>query len=125
MQWLAVAAGGALGALGRYAVVAHIVPVTANRFPWGTLIVNVLGCFLVGVIYVATVEKGLLSPEWRLLLMTGFLGAFTTFSAFALEALHLWQYGQPLSAVIYIVLSVFACLAAAGLALAVTSRVLA
>lgn len=124
MQWLAVAIGGALGAVSRYAVVAYLVPVPAHRFPWGTLIVNVLGCFLVGVIYVATVEKSLLTPEWRLLLMTGFLGAFTTFSAFTLEALHLWQYGQPLSAVVYIVLSVFACLAAAGTALALTSRAL-
>lgn len=123
MQWLAIAVGGALGAVSRYAVVAWV-PVTATRFPWGTLIVNVFGCFLVGVIYVVTVEKSLLTPEWRLLLMTGFLGAFTTFSAFALEALQLWQYGQPLSAMIYVGLSVFACLAAAGLALTVTTRIL-
>lgn len=125
MQWLAVAVGGAFGALSRYVVVAYMVPVSANRFPWGTLLVNVIGCFLVGVIYVAALEKSLLSPELRLLSMTGFLGAFTTFSAFALEALQLWQYGQPLSAAIYIVLSVFFCLGAAGLALFLTSRVLA
>lgn len=123
MQWLAVAVGGALGAVGRYAVVAYVVPVTANRFPWGTLAVNVLGCFLVGIAYVAIVEKALLSSEWRLLLMTGFLGAFTTFSAFALEALQLWQHGQTVSALAYVALSVFACLAAAGVALTLSSRI--
>lgn len=124
MQWLAVAVGGALGAMSRYAVAAYMVPVSADRFPWGTLAVNVLGCFLVGIVYVVTVEKGLLNPEWRLLLMTGFLGAFTTFSAFALESVQLWQYGQMLNAMIYVAVSVFACVTAAGVALALSSRVL-
>lgn len=119
-----MAGGGRRRSAGRYAVVAHLVPVSANRFPWGTLAVNMLGCFLVGVVYVATVEKGLLNAEWRLLLMTGFLGAFTTFSAFALEAVQLWQYGQLLNALIYVAASVVGCVAAAGLALFISSRLL-
>lgn len=124
MQWLAVAMGGALGAMGRYAVVAYTFPVLSNRFPVGTLAVNVLGSFLIGVCYVLIVEKGLLGPEWRLVLMTGFLGAFTTFSAFSLEAVQLWQYGHGLTALGYVISSLLSCVLAAGLALALTARMI-
>lgn len=123
MQWLAVAMGGALGAMGRYAVVAYTFPVLSNRFPLGTLAVNVLGSFLIGVCYVLIVDKGLLGPEWRLVLMTGFLGAFTTFSAFSLEAVQLWQHGHGLMALSYVVLSLLCCILAAGVALTLTARI--
>jgi CrcB protein len=122
MQWLAIAIGGALGAMGRYAVVVYAFPLIANRFPLGTLIVNLAGSFLLGVCYVLIVDNNLLGPQWRLTLMTGFLGAFTTFSAFALEAVQLWQYGHPVMALSYVLLSVLGCCLAAALALALTSR---
>lgn len=122
MQWLAVAIGGALGAMGRYAVVAYAFPLIANRFPLGTLFVNLTGSFLLGVCYVLIVDSNLLGPQWRLTLMTGFLGAFTTFSAFALEAVQLWQYGHPVMAFSYVLVSVLGCCFAAALALALTSR---
>lgn len=124
MQWLAVAIGGALGAMGRYAVVAYGFPVLANRFPLGTLTVNVLGSFLLGICYVLIVDKGLLGPQWRLVLMTGFLGAFTTFSAFSLEAVQLWQYGHGLMAISYAILSLVCCTAAVAVALLLTARLL-
>ncbi|TQV73551.1 fluoride efflux transporter CrcB [Exilibacterium tricleocarpae] len=123
MHWLAVALGGALGALGRYAVTSYAYPIMENRFPLGTLIVNVLGSFLIGVCYVVIIEKGLVSPEWRHLLMAGFLGAFTTFSTFSLDALNLWQNGHALTALTYIAASVITCLAAVALAVHVSLRI--
>lgn len=110
--------------MGRYAVVAYLFPVTASRFPTGTLAANVLGSFLIGLCYVVIVDKGLLGPQWRLVLMTGFLGAFTTFSAFALEAVELWQFGHGAMAVVYVLSSLVGCLLAAAAALAIASRVL-
>lgn len=125
MHWLAVAIGGALGAMGRYAVVAYAFPVLTHRFPFGTLMVNVAGSFLIGACYVLIIEKSLLGPQWRLVLMTGFLGAFTTFSAFSLEAVQLWQYGHGGMAIGYAVLSFLCCILAVVVALMLTSRLVA
>ncbi len=75
MQWLAVAVGGALGAMARYGVVSYLAPITGHRFPLGTLCVNISGSFLIGVCYVVLDEKLAASPEWRLLTITGFLVA--------------------------------------------------
>lgn len=111
MQWLAVALGGALGAMGRFAVNAVIFPVFSDRFPLGTLIVNVVGSLLMGVCYVLIIERGVLPPELRNLLMVGFLGAFTTFSTFSLDTLALWQNGHLALAAAYVVLNVVLCLA--------------
>lgn len=93
MNWLAVALGGAAGSLLRYAV-SLLLPFPGLRFPWATFTVNVLGCFLIGLAWVLIVEKAIGYPEMRLLIMTGFLGGFTTFSAFSLEAMVLWQQGH-------------------------------
>lgn len=124
MQWLAIAVGGAIGALVRHLVSVWSYPVFEGRFPLGTLIVNVLGSFLIGVVYVAIIERGMLSPEWRLLLMTGLFGALTTFSTFSLETLLLWHNDQPLMALVYILISLVLCLAATGLAIALTMKYL-
>ena len=106
MQWLAVALGGALGAMGRFAVNAAIFPLFSGRFPLGTLIVNVVGSLLMGVCYVLIIERGVLPAELRNLLMVGFLGAFTTFSTFSLDTLALWQNGHLLLALAYVLASV-------------------
>ena len=129
LQWLAVALGGALGAMARFAVNGLLAP-TVERlpaggfamgaFPIGTLSVNVLGSVLIGVAYVLLVEKALLPPQWRDFLMVGFLGAFTTFSTFSLDALALWQNGQLPLAVAYVVLSLLLCLTGAFLAIILT-----
>ncbi|WP_041523040.1 fluoride efflux transporter CrcB [Gilvimarinus agarilyticus] len=112
MQWLFVATGGALGAMLRFFITAHLYPVMGNRFPLGTLVVNVLGCFLVALLYIVIIEKAMLSPHWRHLLITGFLGALTTFSTFSLDALTLWQNGAPAMAILYVLANVVLCLAA-------------
>ncbi len=122
MHWLAVAIGGALGAMGRYGVTAHLLPASAGRVPLGTLTVNVVGSFLMGVFFVLIVERGLLSPEWRSVITAGMLGAFTTFSTFSLEAFLLWQHGHTQVALIYVVVSIVACLAAVALGIHLTSR---
>ena len=117
---LAVAAGGALGALSRYGINGLLYPILGGRFPLGTLAVNVLGSVLMGVLYVLIVERSPLSLEWRNFLMVGFLGSLTTFSAFSLDALALWQNGHPLIAASYTLASVLLCLAGIGAAVFVT-----
>ncbi len=103
---LLVAAGGALGAVGRFLVTTGAAAVLGGGFPWGTLIVNVVGSFLLGVLV------GLLSAAWtppgdmRLFLATGFLGAFTTFSAFSLDVVSEFERGPNSLAVLYVVASV-------------------
>jgi CrcB protein len=122
MQWIAIAVGGAIGAMGRFAVTAYAFPVMANRFPAGTLAVNVIGSFLIGVCYILIIEKGSLAPEWRNWLMAGFLGAFTTFSTFALDAVNLWQNGHGTTALVYVVISVLGSIAAVVLAMQLTLK---
>jgi len=111
MQWLMVACGGALGAMARFGVNALLFPVAGHRFPLATLAINVSGCIVMGVLYVLVVERGTLPGEWRNLLMVGFLGAYTTFSAFSLDALALWQNGHLALAALYVGLSVILSLA--------------
>ena len=116
MIFIAVALGGALGAVGRYWLCAYVVPVGANQFPWGTLFVNVTGCLLIGLLYSLmgdwAAEKILLTPYWRAFLTTGFLGGLTTFSTFSFEAIVLWQQVNPIVALIYAISSLIGCLAA-------------
>lgn len=88
------------------------------HFPWGTLTVNVVGCFVIGLLAELISQRFNASPELRLLLITGFLGGFTTFSAFSLDAISLFERGAIASAAIYMVASVGLSMAAvfAGLA---------
>lgn len=118
IHWILVAVGGAFGAMGRYWV-SGVLNNAEHRLPFGTLSVNILGSFLMGVCFVLVLEKTKLSPEMRPLLMTGFMGAFTTFSTFSLETVAMIQEGHIMSALIYISLSLILCLVAlyAGLAL--------
>jgi len=112
LHLLSVAAGGAIGALSRYWISGFILNNANFRLPYGTLLCNVLGSFLMGVLFVLILEKARISPEMRPLLMVGFLGAFTTFSTFSLEAVTLLQEGHIMSAAIYILVSVVLCIAA-------------
>ncbi len=111
MQWLAVAIGGALGAVCRYGV-SYLIPNSLNQFPYATLGVNVAGSLVIGILYVIIVERGQLPMEARNLLIIGFLGALTTFSTFSLEALVLWQNDQQIMALIYVVATLVLCLLA-------------
>ena len=122
MQWLAIALGGALGSVLRFAAVGYLTPLLGIRFPLGTFIVNIVGSFLIGVAYVLLVEKTTLSAEWRLFFITGVLGGFTTFSAFSLEILQLWQSGYVLNALIYASSSVIVSLLMAFAGMALTQK---
>ena len=104
LVWLALF--GALGALCRVGLSAGVRRLWPASFPAGTLIVNVLGCLLIGVA-AASLETRLRSqPGLRLAMTAGFLGAFTTFSAFGLESFELWRHGSGLRAIAYIGLSI-------------------
>jgi CrcB protein len=120
MNWLAVAIGGALGSVARYALSSWIFDITSNKFPYATLIVNVAGSFVMGILFVLIVERAVLPAEMRSLLMIGFIGAFTTFSAFSLDALGLWQNGHVLMSVIYMIATVILCLVAISTAIWLT-----
>lgn len=94
--FLLVGFGGALGAMARFGLsnwVQHLT--TPAGFPYGTLVVNVLGCFAIGVLAYLADILGVLTPEVRLLTVTGFLGGFTTFSTFGQETLNLWLARAP------------------------------
>ncbi|ESR26544.1 fluoride efflux transporter CrcB [Lutibaculum baratangense] len=118
-HFLLVAAGGAIGASGRHAVGLMTLRLFGPGFPYGTLLVNILGSFAMGVLIGALALKADASQGLRLFLATGLLGGFTTFSAFSLDALSLWERGAHGAALLYVGLSVALSLAAvvAGLSL--------
>jgi CrcB protein len=86
---LLVLIGGGIGALSRYAVTLLAVQIFGSKFPWGTLIVNLSGCFLIGLSF-ALADRGLniMNPSARLFFVTGYLGGLTTFSTYALETVN-------------------------------------
>jgi CrcB protein len=120
LQLLAIAGGGALGALARFLVSNGVYRLLGRDFPWGTLSVNLLGSFAMGLLFVLLLERSLLAPEPRAAIMIGFLGSFTTFSTFSLETLTLVEQGEILPALANVVVSVVVCIAAcwAGIAAA-------
>ena len=117
---LSVGAGSCVGGMARYAVSRWVQQAAgAAVFPWGTLTVNVAGCFIIGLIY-GWLDQGLsLSPAWRLFLTVGFCGGFTTFSTFANENYLLFQGAHVAILALYVAVSVAAGFAAvyAGYAL--------
>jgi CrcB protein len=94
--WFAVAIGGALGSLARFWVGAAMALLTGPRFPWGTLLINVLGSFIIGLVagLTLTPTRMAMHPDLRIFLMVGICGGFTTFSAFSLQTLELMQSGE-------------------------------
>jgi CrcB protein len=89
-----VMAGGALGALSRYGFALGAAKLFGARFPWGTLLANLTGCLLIGLAFGLSQRAGLASPSARLFFMTGYLGALTTFSTYALESVVFLQRGS-------------------------------
>jgi len=112
MNYLWVALGGATGSVARYWLAAAVAALTGPRFPWGTLLINVGGSFVIGWFGALSAEPGplVVSPGMRLLVMVGFCGGFTTFSSFSLQTLELLQAGEVLQAGAYILGSVALCL---------------
>lgn len=111
-QVLTIAGGGALGALMRFWVSNGIYGVFGRGFPYGTLVVNVLGSLMMGFLYILFLERMSVSPEVRGALLVGFLGAFTTFSTFSIETINLIEQADLLKAALNMVLSVGACVLA-------------
>ena len=109
---LAIALGGALGALGRYFITGYIQNLTGNQFPWGTLSVNIVGCAFLGVLLAVISNIWSPSAEIRSFFTVGLMGALTTFSTFSFEIVLMVEKGQWLSAVSYILLSLFCCVGA-------------
>jgi len=121
-QLIAIAAGGAAGALLRYWVSTGVYVLLGRNFPHGTLAVNVLGSLLMGLLYVLFMERLVASPEMRAGLLIGLLGAFTTFSTFSIETLNLIEQADLLKAGLNILLSVGACILATWLGVSVARQ---
>ncbi len=120
---LFIALGGATGAVSRYALATWVHGLWEGKMPVGTLMVNMLGSFAIGIIYVLVVERQLIHADWRGVLMVGFLGAFTTFSTFSLETIGLMEAGHIIHAVVYMLGSAILCVVMAGAAIQLTRLV--
>jgi len=105
-NFLIVGLGGAVGSMLRYAVQKFFQAQTAAAFPTGTLLVNIAGCFLIGILWSLVSRSLTWNDEMKLLLMTGFCGGFTTFSAFTLEGIGLLKENRTVLFVIYLTASV-------------------
>jgi CrcB protein len=103
---LFVGLGGGIGSVFRYLASVLTQKYVQSAFPWATFIVNVLGCLLIGVLIGFFTKQQVENSELKLLFVTGFCGGFTTFSAFALENIKLFQSGNSFIALLYIALSV-------------------
>lgn len=122
-QLLAIAGGGAVGAILRFGASTQVYRLFGRNFPYGTLAVNILGSFLMGLLFILIVERGLLSAEWRSAIIVGFLGAFTTFSTFSIETLNLLESGELSRALLNIMFSVTLCLVATWIGLLIGRQV--
>ncbi|RUO73893.1 fluoride efflux transporter CrcB [Pseudidiomarina sediminum] len=120
INFLWVALGGALGAMARYAMVLGAAAMFGKTFPFGTLIVNIVGSFLLALVFLGQQQGSVNETTW-LLLGVGVLGAFTTFSTFSLEVVLLVQTGELFKAIAYASLNVICCIAAVALALGLKS----
>jgi len=114
-QVLAIAAGGAIGALLRYWTSIAVHSRLGMAFPYGTLAVNILGSLLMGFLYIWLIDRMTAGPALRAFLLIGVLGSFTTFSTFSIETLNLMEAGHPGKALANILVSVIVCVVAAGL----------
>jgi fluoride exporter len=117
MRLLLVCLGGALGTGARYLVGGWAAVAFGSAFPWGTLGINAVGSFLISVVMHLGLEAGAISPDLRVVLATGVLGGFTTYSSFNYEMLGYYQRGAPLLGFAYLAGTLAGCLAAGWLGL--------
>ncbi|MCZ6521837.1 MAG: fluoride efflux transporter CrcB [Bacteroidetes bacterium] len=111
-QILLVGLGGFVGAASRYLIQTQLGHRLPGTFPWGTFVINIVGCLIIGIIYGLAERHKLMEHEMRLFLAVGFCGSFTTFSAFSVENLNMLQIGNYLTVGAYIALSIIFGLAA-------------
>ena len=114
-QLVAIAAGGAIGAVLRYWISTAVQSRSASAFPYGTLTVNVVGSLLIGFLYILLIERLAAGPAVRAFMLIGVLGAFTTFSTFSMETLNLMEAGHLGKALVNVLASVIVCVCAAAL----------
>lgn len=107
--YIALALAGAVGAISRYWVLRTAYSWLGDNFPYGTLMVNVSGSLIMGFLTVLLVHRFNVSQEIRLAILVGFLGSFTTFSTFSMDTVHWIENGAVLKALVYVLLSVVAC----------------
>ena len=103
--YVAIAIGGILGCWARYGMTNLIQAIYGRDFPYATLSINVLGSFLMGFLFIETLERLTISPQLRIGILTGFIGGFTTFSTFAMETVLLGEQGEIAKSLLYIALS--------------------
>lgn len=103
--YVAIAVGGTVGCWARYGMTNLVQTIYGRDFPYATMSINLLGSFLMGFLFIETLERLPTSPELRTGILTGFLGGFTTFSTFSMESVLLVEQGYVLRAVLYMVLS--------------------
>jgi CrcB protein len=116
LNTLLIFVGAGLGGVFRFWISNISYWFLGRQFPYGTLIVNISGCFLMGLLFVLLLERfDGIGPQLRSLLLIGFLGGYTTFSSFSIETLNLFENGASLSGALNILLSVILCLAATWL----------
>jgi CrcB protein len=106
MKYLMVGIGGALGSVVRFWMGSYIGDRFGSRFPYGTFVINMSGSFLIGLVITVLADKTQSSGNWRYLIPIGFIGGYTTFSAFEYETFRLFQDGQILTAGLNVALSV-------------------
>jgi CrcB protein len=109
MSIISIAIGGAAGSLCRYGMSNGIYLLLGRSFPYGTLAVNILGSFIMGIVYILMIERASISEELRAGITIGLLGAFTTFSTFSIETINLIESGEILKAGLNILFSVTLC----------------
>ncbi len=119
MHLLLVAVGGALGAMTRYSVY-NVAAFYGNKPAWATFFINAVGAFLIGVAYLLLLEKSGEQAQLRSLITVGFLGAFTTYSSYSLDALQLFEQGQVGVALFYLLGTMVVCVLATWMGLTVT-----
>ncbi len=124
LNWLLVAVGGAIGSMFRYGTGLAATRLLGPGFPWGTITVNVVGSFVIGLFVELIARRFNASEPLRLLLVTGFLGGFTTFSSFSLDAVALIERGQGALSLVYMLASVGLSLLAVFAGLAAVRAVL-
>jgi len=115
MTWLSIAVFGGFGCLSRYLVSGWVYALVGRGLPYGTMFVNILGSFLLGLLMEGSLRSTLMSPEVRMGITTGFMGGFTTFSTFSYETVRLLEEGSYMQAGANVLLNVTVCLVFAGL----------
>lgn len=124
MEFLLVFVGSGFGGLLRYVVGVLSIRLLGPSFPYGTLAINVVGSALMGIVVAVFATLNYSSQETKSFLTTGIIGGFTTFSTFSLDAVLLWERGQYLAAILYVLASVVVSLVAATLSMVVVRRLL-